>query len=574
MIIKKCQKTPLLLIILLIASLVSALPTSSAGNLSSYERVYSFHVQIGKFQILHKLYVSVLPSLYEYYNGRSHSLLDSSYYSKFITPKAVKSMAKAIASAIPKNRYKDEQFTNAVLEVIQQFSYRECDIKYPVETIVNGFGDCDVLSILAASILKAEGLDVILLYYVDENPRHMNIGVHLSHTPVYHNWWSPLVHYEHNGKKYWVAECTPLWKWRVGDQPQNFMNSKPRVIPIENLEENSPGCIYASLNKPSQKISSLSMTILKAFRSENNSIITLNGLISPKIENTSITLYSSKDGVLWEKIQEATTDLSGRYLFKLRLNTSGIYFFRASWSGDFEFAGSDSETLIVLVDTPRKTEWKINDLNIFGDSVFRAKVAVLYRLSKVQQGKDFIKMIGHGRNFVLSYECNLLSRSEQGNERIGFILKCGNVTYTVINTEDFIYITKEFNSTITNLAKVSFNLLENKWYKLMMRIVDGEIFFEIVDESGRPSIGVEFKYEEPDDLTCGIYIKDYSFLAIKNVKFESIDYQKTGHQANFQNSSQLLFNHVLIFLSIMALLILTAYFGENKAKLEAPPCAL
>ncbi|MEM2703025.1 MAG: Ig-like domain-containing protein [Candidatus Bathyarchaeia archaeon] len=562
--IKKCQKAALLTIILLTASWAAVLPAQSAENLQSYERVYSFYVQIGKFQILHKLYVSVLPSLYEYYKGRSHSLPNSGYYPKFITPKVVKSIAEAVGAAIPNNGYKDEQFANAVLTIIQQFSYQECDIKYPVETIVDGFGDCDVLSILAASILKAGGLDVILLYYDDKNPRHMNIGVHLSHTPVYHNLWLPLAHYEYNGKKYWVAECTPLRKWRIGNQPQNFMDSEARIISIENLEENSPGCIRASLDKPSQKISSLSMTIHKAFRSENYSLIALNGLISPKIENASITLYSSKDGVLWEKIQETTTDLNGRYLFKLRLNNSGIHYFRASWSGNSEFAGSDSGTLIVLVNTSRKTGWEIDDLDIFGASMFRAKRAMLYRLLKIQQ-KRFVKMIGHGGNFVLSYEFNLLSRSEQRDERIGFIIKCSNIiTYIVINAEGSIYVTKEFNSTTTNLVEVSFNLLENRWYKLTMRMVGGQIFFGIIDESERLSMSIEFKYEEPGDPTYGIFIQNYSFLTIKNVEFESINYERTGHPADFQAVINLYLNQVLIFLWIAALLLLMAYFVKIK----------
>ena len=191
----------ILAFIFLIGSIEHTYPSQSfCSSTANYERIYNIQVSIGIFRFTHRLYVSVTPSLYEFYRSQNHRLTGYIAYQKFVTPEVVKPIAESIWHIIPNCSRSDELFANAVLTLFQQFRYAQSNVKYPIETIVNGSGDCDVFSVLAASIMKAGGLDVILLYYKDAEVRHMNVGVYLSHIPAQCGLWSPPTYYEYKEK--------------------------------------------------------------------------------------------------------------------------------------------------------------------------------------------------------------------------------------------------------------------------------------------------------------------------------------------------------------------------------------
>ena len=120
----------------------------------------------------YRLTVSVTETLYEYYSSQDHNLY-SYDFSKFVTPDALKPVADDLWSIYSN----EEDFANGVLMILHQIPYVESDPqKYPVETIVENEGDCDLFSIVAASIMKAGGLDVVLLLF--EYQDHMLVGVH------------------------------------------------------------------------------------------------------------------------------------------------------------------------------------------------------------------------------------------------------------------------------------------------------------------------------------------------------------------------------------------------------------
>jgi hypothetical protein len=168
-----------LLSILSIFALVSVMfivvvPQSLAADTSiSYQLV---SMDDGAFT--HTLNVVVPQSLLEFYNERSHISATDGDFPKFVTPYALQPIADRLREIYPD----DETFTNGVLTIIHQIPYEIITpAYYPVETLVMGKGDCDMLSVIAASILKAGGLDVVLLHYTSEE--HMNLGVHLSQPP-------------------------------------------------------------------------------------------------------------------------------------------------------------------------------------------------------------------------------------------------------------------------------------------------------------------------------------------------------------------------------------------------------
>ena len=128
----------------------------------------------------YRLTVSVTETLYEYYNSQDHNLY-SYDFSKFVTPDALKPIADDLWTIYSN----PEDFANGVLMILHQIPYLESDPqKYPVETIVENEGDCDLFSILAASIMKAGGLDIVLLLL--EQHDHMLVGVHLPELSLIH----------------------------------------------------------------------------------------------------------------------------------------------------------------------------------------------------------------------------------------------------------------------------------------------------------------------------------------------------------------------------------------------------
>ena len=291
----------------------------------------------------YRLTVSVTSSLYEYYRSKDHNLY-SYDFAKFVTPSPLKPIADDLLTIYND----DEDFANGVLMMVHQIPYVESGPqKYPVETIVEKEGDCDLFSFIAASIMKADGLDVVLLLY--ETQSHMNVGVHLSEEPD--DARSTVHYYTHNGKRYYVAECTgDDWRsgWRVGECPDLLKEAPdPRIITLEGCEQSSPGQVSSSYG--ALDASSLSLAVSTRFVIAG-SAVTVSGSISPALSGKNVTLYVSSSGSPLSVLVTVVTDSDGRYSYTWLPSSAGISSIRASWSGDADYAGADSSisTLIVV----------------------------------------------------------------------------------------------------------------------------------------------------------------------------------------------------------------------------------
>ena len=163
--------------------------------------------------VTYQLNVVIPENLQEYYAEKSHRITSSSQFSSFITPYALQPIADRLWDIYDNQ----EDFTNGALMIAHQITYVETTPgKYPVETMADDQGDCDLFSFITASILNAGGLDVVLLYYEDQS--HMNIGVHLSSAPQ--DCRDSVYYITNDNTRYYVAECTGgNWRegWRVGE---------------------------------------------------------------------------------------------------------------------------------------------------------------------------------------------------------------------------------------------------------------------------------------------------------------------------------------------------------------------
>lgn len=290
----------------------------------------------------YRLNVAVPQSLYEYYHEKSHRLSSNTDFAKFVTPYALKPVADSLWEIYTN----DEDFANGALMIVHQIPYQETlPVKYPVETIVENQGDCDLFSYIAASIMKAGGLNVVLLYYEDE--AHMNIGVHLSHTLLDVRGQAYYVTY--NNIRYYIAEGTgDNWKngWRVGECPDDLRYASPTVITLENCETWASGQVSASYK--TLKSSAISLTISSTSVIQG-STVTLSGQLSPPLQNKKVTIYIKVNNLPWTVLDAVTIDSNGRFACVWNTDVAGMCYIRASWSGDNDYAGADSPIQNVIV---------------------------------------------------------------------------------------------------------------------------------------------------------------------------------------------------------------------------------
>jgi len=386
-----------------------------------FETSYNFDVYYGHFRSAHILQTSIPPSLYHYYERKSHVVGGNGGYAKFVTPETFSVVAKSIREATDEASCSDEQFANAVLTLVRQIPYVKSKIKYPVEALVENSGDCDVLSLLAASIMKAGGLDVVLLYYKSLNPSHMNVGVALPYKPVYQSLWVAPMGFEYDNKTYWIAECTSRGDWKVGDMPELLANAKPYVIALNETMTSSPTQVSSVLDS---RLSSSAISLdfspkSSDFEGEERSL-TLKGKISPAFSDRGVTMYVSRDGLAFDTYKN-TTDVNGEYSFTWNFTQYGEYSIKTSWSGTPDYAGSDSQNLTLYAGTyvPVLTEHYVN----YEVQDYMAKVDSATFRSIVGPGaKYLLKNNFSGNGLILSGEFMVLSENDTGNTMIEITL--------------------------------------------------------------------------------------------------------------------------------------------------------
>jgi len=230
--------------------------------------------------------------------------------------------------------------------IVHQIPYNETPAKYPVETIVENKGDCDLFSYVAASIVKAHRLDVVLLYY--ESQAHMNIGVSLSHVP--HDAREQAYYVTYNNIRYYTAEVTGGdWQngWRVGECPDKLKNAPAQVITLENCEQTTYGQVSASYK--TLAYSTISLIISSTYLIQGGAV-TLSGQLSPPLQNRTVTIYVKINNSPWMVLDTTTTNQNGYFTYAWNTEDAGICYIRSSWSGNNDYGGADSliQTVTVL----------------------------------------------------------------------------------------------------------------------------------------------------------------------------------------------------------------------------------
>jgi len=182
----------------------------------------------GNPQIRKNWKIKVSAAEYVRYKGMTHSGGEEDFinFVEYDTPK-MRALANDLTEGCDNNRaahvildFVHHHVSDASIERDREY------IRYPLETIVDRNGDCEDLSILAAALMKARGLDVALVVFDD----HAMIGV----AGDFHG-----AGFDHNGKRYFCAETTGT-EWidkpstsRIGWISEKYAGKEARVYVVE-----------------------------------------------------------------------------------------------------------------------------------------------------------------------------------------------------------------------------------------------------------------------------------------------------------------------------------------------------
>jgi len=168
----------------------------------------------------------------------SHDLYDymsqfprtSSYddWSEYTVDPLVSSLATGLKEAAENEGYDSYQTVSFILSFVQSLPYTEDDVttgaddypRYPIETLVDGGGDCEDTSFLFAGIIKELNYGVCLV----NPPGHVAVGILGSET-------LPGIYYELDGKRYYYCETTGSG-WEIGDCPDEYLNKEAVLIEL------------------------------------------------------------------------------------------------------------------------------------------------------------------------------------------------------------------------------------------------------------------------------------------------------------------------------------------------------
>ena len=181
---------------------------------------------------LHIISVFIANSTFYYYRNAPHPYYnnDPTYY---VT--ASETVVISIVKTIQGHTSEEEELADALLSSAQDqgislsIQYWLEEAKYPVETLVQGGGNCKAHTILYASLLKAAGYKLVIL--ITEDQAHTLVGVHLT-SPPRHNTQESYWYITYNEEHYYFAETT-CYGWMVGDLPSEYQGQSFYIYPVD-----------------------------------------------------------------------------------------------------------------------------------------------------------------------------------------------------------------------------------------------------------------------------------------------------------------------------------------------------
>lgn len=164
--------------------------------------------------------VSVPISQYRYFQGRSHR---SSDLSQFVLSDYGRDFVRDLADSFDGDLHSVVSFVQSLRYVSDYESKGEEEyVRFPMETLVDGIGDCEDLAILAAALLNEMGYRVLMVTL----PEHMALAVNCDEDV--HG-----TYYIYHGSRYYYLEVTHAG-WELGRIPDEYRNSQVKLVPLKH----------------------------------------------------------------------------------------------------------------------------------------------------------------------------------------------------------------------------------------------------------------------------------------------------------------------------------------------------
>lgn len=192
------------------------------------ERDYTWEYDSKKF----KQTFEIPTDLWETYSKRER--LQSNNLAHYVTDLGDDDLLTLIASELATfaqgKGYSDREIIEFVTSFVQHFEYIADEeskdqaqyTRYPVETLVEKRGDCEDTSILLASLLRALGLECVLLIF-PEDPGHVAVGVNSNElTGIY---------YPYKNARYYYIETTSK-DWKPGQVSEDYRGRNAHIQPL------------------------------------------------------------------------------------------------------------------------------------------------------------------------------------------------------------------------------------------------------------------------------------------------------------------------------------------------------
>ena len=183
--------------------------------------------------------LNISKHLYSYFrNEREHLAyryqfqdgeLPPNYFS-FMLSEHDRPVMSALAEEFSRNAFSELDRINLALSFVQSLPYaHDADskgadeyVRYPIETLVDGCGDCEDKVALLTALLYEMEVDFILLVL----PEHMAIGVHCDGVEAERY----LLFRE---KRYYYVE-TSMPNWQIGQIPEDYYDTQMEVVPVDD----------------------------------------------------------------------------------------------------------------------------------------------------------------------------------------------------------------------------------------------------------------------------------------------------------------------------------------------------
>ena len=183
--------------------------------------------------------LNISAKLYDYYqNEREHLAyryqfnggeIPPNYYG-FMLSEHDRSVLGALADEFSSHSMSEKEEVNLALTFVQSLPYaydfttKGTDeyLRYPIETLVDGCGDCEDKVALLAALLYEMDVDFVLLVL----PEHMALGVHCDGVEAERY----LLFRE---KKYYYLETT-MEGWQMGQIPEDYHDAEMEAIPVDD----------------------------------------------------------------------------------------------------------------------------------------------------------------------------------------------------------------------------------------------------------------------------------------------------------------------------------------------------